>query len=169
MSVIVRALAALACCLLPACRLGPTGRTIRLTDLEHAPRVALPAAPPVTVADSTTLRDLCTPLGPRLGLLQVRSAADWSRLAAAAPGLGPRPDLRAGMVIGLACWAGTTLDGRRPVRIDGIRVYHGAGLLEARFQGGTFLPDGATTLETAYVPGLVALLAADINGTTFCP
>ncbi len=155
--------------LLPACCLGPAGRTVRLTDLEHAPRVLLPPAQRITVSDPKMLHELCTPLGPRLGLLQVRSAADWTRLAEAAPGLGPCPDLRAGTVIGLACWAGTTLDGRWPLRIDGVRLYHGAGLIEANFHGGTFLPDGQTTLETAYVPGLAAILAADVNGTTFCP
>jgi hypothetical protein len=161
--------AALACCLLPACGPDPAGRPIRLTDLEHAPRLMLPAGQRVTVADPKVLYELCTPLGPRLGLLQVRSPADWARLVQAAPGLGPCPDLRAGTVVGLACWAGTTLDGRWPLRIDGVHLYRGAGLLEANFHGGTFLPDGTATLETAYVPGLAAILAADISGTTFCP
>src|SRR5512143_772800 len=70
-SVIVGALAILAGGLLPACRLVPTTRAIRLTDLEQAPRVTVPAGQRITVADPTALHELCTPLGPRLGLLQV--------------------------------------------------------------------------------------------------
>jgi hypothetical protein len=164
--IVAVALSLLGCWTLPACGVG---RTVRLADLERAPRITPVAGQRVIVADPTALHELCTALGPRLGLLQVRRAADWDRLVRAAPELGPCPDLRAGIVVGLVCRAGTTLDGRWPVRIEGVRLYGGAGLLEARFRGGTFLPDGTMLLETAYVPGLTAVLAADVNGTTFCP
>jgi hypothetical protein len=73
------------------------------------------------------------------------------------------------MVVGLACWAGTPLDGQWPIDIACVRVHGGAGIVQARFIGGTFQPDGTAVLVTAHVPGLAAVLAADVNGTTFCP
>jgi hypothetical protein len=154
---------------LPACRVELAAKTVRLTDLESAPPMVVMHTQRMRVTDAEGLRALCTPLGPRLGLLQVRSVADWNRLAKVAPGLGRCPDLRCGTFVGLACWAGTRVDGHWPIHIEAIRVREGAGLIEAKFQGGTFLPDGTVALETAHVPGLATILVAEINGTTFCP
>lgn len=162
-------LAAATACLLSACHLGPREKTVRLADLEHAPPAVLARPQRVGISDPEALRELCSPLGPRLGLLQVRSVADWNRLARIAPALGRCPDLQCGIVIGLACWAGTPLDGRWSIHIAAVRVHDGAGLIQAEFQGGTFQPDGTAILETAHVPGLAAVLAAEVNGTTFCP
>jgi len=112
---------------------------------------------------------MSSPLGPRLGLLQIRTTEQWQRLARAAPQLGACPDLAHGMVIGLACWAGEPVSGTWPVRIDAVRVADGAGLLEAHFAGGSYLPDGSARLETVFVPAFVNVLVADIDGTMFYP
>lgn len=154
---------------LPACTGGPSAVTVTLEDLEAAVPVAITDTRRVYVSDPAVLHDLCTPLGSRLGLLQIHRTADWERLSAAAPELGPCPDLRSGSVIGLACWAGTPVSGHWPIRIDAVHLHRGAGLLEARFVGGTYLPDGAAVLETAHVRGLHTLLVANINGSLFCP
>jgi hypothetical protein len=155
--------------LLPACSQRAAPKTITLTALEGAPPVAVVGLTRVTIRDPEPLRGLVSPLGPRLGLLRVRSAAQWSRLTSAAPELGRCPDFGRGIVVGLVCWAGSPVDGQWPIHIDAIRLREGAGLIEARFQGGSYLPDGATYLETAHVPGLTDVLVVDINGTTFCP
>ena len=160
------ALAALPLC--SACTASRTPRAITLAALENAP-VALAQPQQITVADAAALRQICLALGPRLGLIQIRSAAEWARLARIAPQLGPCPDLRQGTVVGLACWAGTPVDGHWSVHIDTVRVCDGAGLVTADFAGGTFLPDGSAQLETAHVQGLAAVLAVDVDGTMFYP
>lgn len=142
---------------------------ITMDTLENAPPVATTAVQHAVIADPTALRELCTPLGPRLGLIQVRSVAEWTRLTRLAPHLGPPPDFRTGMLIGLASWAGTPLDGRWPVHINKVRVHDGAGLVTGAFEGGSYLPDGTAVMETAHVQGLAAVLAVDLNGTTFYP
>ena len=160
----------LACLVLgPACTAPSKPRTITMAALESAPPVLSTDVRHVVVANPAALRDLCMPLGTRLGLLQIRSAAEWERVARVAPQIGSRPDLRNGTLIGLACWAGTPVDGRWPVHIDAIRIHDGAGLVTAVFEGGTYLPDGTAVIETAHVPGLAIVLAVDLNGTTFYP
>ena len=152
---------------LSACSLPSDPKTITMTALESAPLAAISGTERITVSDPAALRQLCKPLGPRLGLLQVRSAGEWDRLVHVAPQLGPRPDSGPGMLVGLACWAGTPVDGRWPVHIDAVRVCEGAGLLIAEFVGGSYLPDGTARLETAHVSDLAAVLVVDVNGTTF--
>jgi len=119
------------------------------------------------VTDSHALRRLCTPLGPRLGLIEVRSPAEWRRLRELAPGLGACPDLARGTVVGIACWAGEPVDGAWPIRVEGVRMWQGAALVDATFRGGTFLPDGAAYLEAFYVAGLRDVLGVHFNGTLF--
>ena len=155
--------------MLPACRSVSAPRTITLAALEQAPTATATTYEHVVVANPQPLRALCTPLGPRLGLVQIRSAQQWALLAQAAPHLRPCPDLRRGILVGLVCWAGTPVDGHWPIRIDGVQVREGAGLVRADFRGGTYLPDGVTFLETAHVPGLAVVLAVDVNGATFYP
>lgn len=123
----------------------------------------------LVVADAEALRFLCTPLGPRLGLVEIHSPRQWEFLAQVAPQIGRCPDLRAGTLVGIACWAGTPVDGRWPVQLEAVQVHQGAGLLKARFRGGNYLPDGTARLETAYVEGLRAVLVVDVNGTDFYP
>ncbi len=121
------------------------------------------------VSDAAPLRALCTPLGPRLGLIQVRSATEWEQLARALPQVVHQPGYRTGTLIGLVCWAGTPVDGRWPVHIDRIRAQDGAVHLHADFRPGTYLPDGTARLETAHLGGSATVLAVDVNGTTFFP
>jgi hypothetical protein len=121
------------------------------------------------VADPLPLRELCIPLGPRLGLIQIRSARQWDLLARAAPQLGQCPDFSRGILVGLICWAGTPLDGHWPIRLDSVQVRDGAGLVHADFRGGTYLPDGVAFLEIAHVPGLATVLVVNVNGATFYP
>lgn len=154
---------------LSACTYRAPVRTISLTALESAPSKPITDAARLLVADTEALRKLCTPLGPRLGLVQVRNPQEWALLKRAVPQLGPCPDFNAGIVIGLACWAGTPVDGTWPVELESIQLRQGGGLLRARFEGGTYLPDGTARLETDYVKGLRAVLAVDINGTSFYP
>jgi hypothetical protein len=154
---------------LSACSSLSAPQTITLATLENAPPAATTEGRRVIVSDTTALRDMCTPLGPRLGLLQVRSAAQWARLVRAAPQIGPAPDFGTGIFIGIACWAGTPVDGHWPIHIDTVRVHDGAGLVTGAFEGGSYLPDGTAVLETAHVKGLMAVLAVDLNGTTFYP
>lgn len=142
---------------------------VTLQTLEDAPSAPRSCVAQVIVSQPDALRGICTPLGPRLGLIQVRNAADWARLAQAVPGLGSPPDWRTSILVGLACWAGTPVDGGWPVHIASIRVQDGAGLMEATFRAGSYLPDGVVYVETVHVRGVDAVLAVDVNGATFYP
>ncbi len=121
----------------------------------------------LTVTDSEAVWTLCTPLGSRLGLLQVRDAEAWERVGAAVPALGERPDMRRGIVIGLMYRAGTPANGRWPARIEGVRSCDGAGIVEASFAGGSYLPDGTGLLEVVYVSGVDRILAVEVDGVIF--
>ena len=154
---------------LSACHATSGFRTISLDALERAPTVAATTREHVLVTDPQPLRELCVPLGPRLGLIQVRSVRQWDLLARAVPQLRECPDFRRGALVGLLCWAGTPLDERWPIRIEGVHVQDGAGLIRAEFHSGTYLPDGVTFLDIAHVPGLAVVLAVDVNGTTYYP
>jgi hypothetical protein len=115
------------------------------------------------------LRPLYTPLGRRLGLIQVRDAGEWQQLLRAAPSAGPDPDFRRGIIVGLVSPCGSSLDGTWPFSWEAVRMYEGAGLLEARFNAGNYLPDGTTYLETAYVEGLAAVLVVSVDGVNYYP
>jgi hypothetical protein len=154
---------------LAGCALQPPTKTVTLTALETAPAEPLPAAQRLVASDSAALRSLCTPLGPRLGLLQVRSADDWRLYRQVVTAKQKCPDLQLGSVVGIVCWAGTPLDGQWPVSVEAVQVEEGGGLLKARFHGGTYQPDGIAYLETGYVPGLRSVLVVNVNGTSFFP
>jgi len=155
--------------LLPGCLLPPPTKTVTLSALEAAPATPLPGSQRLVASDSPALRSLCTPLGPRLGLLQVRNAADWRLYREVVPTAEKCPNLQRGSIVGIVCWAGTPLDGKWPVRVDAVKVEEGGGLLKARFHGGTYQPDGIAYLETGYVPGLRSVLVVSVNGTSFYP
>ncbi len=154
---------------LPACNSPSIVRTVTLDALENAPPVAPDNPQRVVVADSSRLLGLCTALGPRLGLVQVRSRAQWLQLRQAAPDIGTCPDLGTGALVGLACWVGTPVDGHWPVTINDVLLHKGAGLLRGEYHGGNFLPDGVTYLEIAHVTGLNTVLAVDVSGSMFYP
>jgi hypothetical protein len=121
------------------------------------------------VGDSRALQDVCTPLGPRLGLLQVRSPDQWNRLARILRLTRPCPDFGRGTLVGIVSWAGAPLDGAWPVRLDSVQVADGGGLVNATFSTGSYLPDGTAYAETAFVQDLQAVLVVNVNGTTFYP
>ena len=113
------------------------------------------------------MREMCVPLGPRLGLLQIRNHEEWERLASAVPAIGQPPDFRRGMLVGLVSWAGTPADGHWPVHIDAVEAYRGAGVVEASFDGGSYFPDGVGLLETICADGVRRVLIVDVDGIVF--
>ncbi len=140
---------------------------IQMEDLENAPIAGPVVTNRAIVAESPALNDMSTPLGPRLGLIQVRRPAEWSALQIAAPDVGPCPDLVHGSVVGVYCRAGLPLNGDWPVELDNVRVRDGAGMVSATFEGGSYLPDGTTYLEWTYVAGLTSVLVVEVNGLRF--
>lgn len=151
------------------CGTAPRARTITVSQLEAAPRVPQMQTARALATNPDALRALCTPLGARLGLLQIHSHAEWDSLRKVVPHLGSCPDLHLGMLVGLACWAGTPISAHWPIRIEDVRVCDGAGIVTGEFSGGTYLPDGAAFIELAQVPGLATVLVVDVDGTRFYP
>lgn len=152
-----------------ACSARPQILTVSLRTLEEAAAARPGPRTRVVVSDLAALGDAFRPLGARLGLVQVNSTEQWERLARLAPGLGPCPDLAKGSVVGLASTIGIPLNGRWPIHVQSVREHEGAGLLVARFDGGSYLPDGTTYLETVYVPDLATVLVVEVNGVRFYP
>jgi hypothetical protein len=152
-----------------ACSMHRVQQTVTVHSLETAPNVQPRETRRAIVAENTSLYDLCSPLGGRLGLIQVRSARDWSRLIQVVPQLGPCPDFSRGMIVGLASWTGLPVDGEWPICLESVRLHHGAGLVAARVHSGSYLPDGTTYVETAFVENLDAVLILDVNGVRFYP
>lgn len=154
---------------LSACGVSPVRWTISLHELETAPVNQLHATRRHIVSDPAAPRPLYQPLGRRFGLIQVCSEDQWEQLSHAAQHVGPCPDLRCGIVVGLVSEAGTPLDGGWPFRWQGIRLCEGAGLIEASFNAGNYLPDGTTWLETAYVERLRKVLVVSVDGSRYYP
>jgi hypothetical protein len=154
---------------LAACSIQPAQERLTIHSLEMAQKVCPEAPRRAIVSDCAALQDLCYPLAGRLGLLQVHSPDDWSRLIQVAPELGPCPDFSRGMVVGVVSWAGLPLDGEWPIALEDVRCCHGAGLVSAHFRGGSYLPDGTTYLEAAFLEDLEAVLILDVNGVRFYP
>ncbi len=151
------------------CQAPHSSRTVTEQQLESQPPKEVSDALRVPVADPGALRSLCVALGPRLGLVQVKSAADFVRLRRAAPAIGACPDLNRGTLVGLVCWDGTSLSAPVTLELDSIRVCNGGGLLEARYAGGSHLPDGSAELVMTYVPRMANVLVVSINGSRFYP
>lgn len=153
----------------PACTWHPPRRTISLQTLITAPTLERLPTRQYIAADPAALRPLSQSLGGRITLIQVCNRHDWELLGQAVGHIGPCPDFQRGIVVGLVCQAGTPLDGRWPFGWEAVRVHEGAGLLEASFAGGSYLADGTTYVETAYVEGLSAVLVVAIDGNRFYP
>ncbi len=151
------------------CRASHACRTVTEQQLESQPPKEVSDALRVPVADPGALRSLCVALGPRLGLVQVKTAADFVRLRRAAPAIGDCPDLNRGTLVGLVCWDGTSLSAPVALELESVRVYDGGGLLEARYVGGSHLPDGSAELVVTYVPGMANVLIVSVNGSRFYP
>jgi hypothetical protein len=159
-------LSALTACSACSLRSGPV---VSARSLENAPQTRPKMIRRAIVSPAADLQACYRPLGPRLGLIQIRSASDWEKLRAAAPELGPCPDLSQGMVIGLLCHAGQPVNGRWPIHLQAIRNYQGAGFATGEFEGGTYLPDDTTYIEIAQFTDLRGVLMVDIDGTRFYP
>lgn len=140
---------------------------VRLESLEAAERVVPQAVYRAAVENPDPLERLGAPLGRRLSLLQVRSAAEWASLRRAAPSLGAAPDFSRGSVVAIVCRAGQPLSHDWPIEIQDVRIHDGAGLVQAHFEAGTYLPDGTTVIEAVFVPGLAGVLVADVDGTRY--
>ncbi|HMQ17111.1 MAG TPA: hypothetical protein PKC49_14165 [Phycisphaerae bacterium] len=169
-----RAAARLACAGVAALTLGscaaPAWRSVRSEDLDAAPEAAASQVWHVRLTDPARIVSQSRPLSRRMALVQVRTCADWQALAEAAPQLGPCPELGRGMVVGLMYFGGTPLGGGEwPLELSTVRVFDGAGLVEAHFTGGSFLADGAGYVHLAQVDGLRAVLIVDVDGTRFYP
>lgn len=162
-------LALLTLALSASCTLSPAVRTVRLEQLEAAEDIPVRAVSRGVVSDPAALEPLVRPLGPRLGLLVVRTPAEWEALSRAVPGIGRSPNLTRGAVVGLIARVGLPLDGEWPASMERVQVSDGAGLLTVRFDGGSFLPDGTTYVELAQVDGLEAVLVVDVGDTRFFP
>lgn len=164
-----------------ACSTLPGPRGISLVALEQAEAVEPARVERWRVADADLLAPVSTPLGPRMMLVELRSAADWRRFVDAL-GVSPTspaahaaesdlvaPDFSRGMVVGVVSRLGEPLADDWPVSVDSVRSHDGAGFLAVRFAPGNYRPDGAAFAETAFVEGLAAVLAVEINGDRFYP
>jgi hypothetical protein len=152
---------------LASCASQPRVVAVSIAALESAAEVGPILTERSIVTDADALRPFYVALGPRMGLVQVHSAADWDRLREAAPEIGTCPNLARGSVIGIVCRTGTPLDGDWPIELDAVRIADGAGFVCASFHGGSYLPDGSAFLETTYVEGLNSVLMVDVNGVRF--
>ena len=150
-----------------SCASKPRTLTVSISKLESAAEVGPIHTQRSLVTDVETLQPFSIALGPRLGLVQVRSAGEWQRLREVAPEVGDCPNLSRGSVVGILCRTGTPLDGDWPIDLDTVRIADGAGFICASFHGGSYLPDGATYLETTYIEGLNSVLMVDVNGVRF--
>lgn len=154
---------------LSACSLNSRASIVTVQSLEEAPATRPKMIRRAIVSPAADLEPCFCPLGPRLGLIQVRTEDDWEKWRTAAPEIGSCPDLSQGMVVGLLSHAGMPVNGRWPIHLDAIRVYRGAGFATGEFEGGTYLPDGTMYLEVAQFSDLRSVLMVEIDGTRFYP
>ena len=154
---------------LSACGTHPRGRAISVCSLETASTSPPIATQRTLVSDTADLEHLYYPLGRRLGLFQIKTTDEWEALCRHAPELGPSPDFSRGIVVGMASRVGMPLDGTWPIHLQSMRIHEHAGFAIARFEGGSFLPDGTTYLETAQFDGLAVVLMVEVNGLRFYP
>ena len=156
--------------LLGSCSAQPRVLEVSLRALEQAEAVHPSGEIFAIAADESALRSLYSPLGSRLGLIEIARPQEWERLRAAAPGVGPCPDLRRGVVVGVLSRTGRPLDTDAwPIRLDTVRSIDGAGYVTAEFEGGTYLPDGTTYLALAQLDGVHSVLLVEVNGVRFYP
>lgn len=152
---------------LVGCHAHRSRRTVSLPQLEQGTLVLPTQVRRSQLSSDADLGPSYHELAPRLAAIVVRTEAEWGRLRAAAPEIGPQPDLSAGAVVGLISRAGSPVSGRWPLSIKHVRVSDGAGLLVGAFSPGSYQPDGAAYIETAYISGLETVLVVEINGLRY--
>lgn len=145
---------------------GPRLTTQELTAAPVAP-MEVPQFGPLS--DIPSLGSIYTPLGPRLGLVQVSTAREWQRLRAAAPWLLDEPHWETGSFVGMVSHAGQPLDDDPPIKLRYVRVLEGAGLVLGDFSSGSYLPDGSAYLTGTYVSGLKQVLLIEISDVRYRP
>lgn len=155
---------------LGACRTPARETTVTLEQLERAaPARVLPLGSAV-LADPAALEPSYHALNGRMGFYALHTPEDLARLHALAPHLPlPLPPPGRGLVVALASRIGTPLHERWPVRLRAARTVHGGALVEGRFAGGSYLLDGLTFIDAAYVPDATDVLVVEINGVKFMP
>lgn len=163
--------AAMACVLLntSGCRIGARVELIELESLENGSRLEPHALGLALVSDVAALEEAFQPLGPRLGLVRVRSSVGWERLREIAPTLADQPDFRHGLAVGVISRCGEPLDGVWPIEVDEARLFQGAVYLTVDFHSGTYLADGAAYLDMVYIPDGTDVLVVEVNGVRFYP
>jgi hypothetical protein len=157
-------LAPLYACSAPALR-----PAVSLSTLERAPAVEPTGVERWAIVDAAALDAVCKPLSRRMALIELRTAADWRRFERAVGLPLIPPDFARGAVVGVVSRAGQPLSGDWPVTLEQVRACDGAGWLTAHFAPGNYLPDGTAFAETAWVEGVAAVLAVEVNGERFYP
>ena len=147
--------------------MAPT-RCVSMDALEQGEPVVPRTVWRTIISDADSLEALRSPLGQRLSLLEIRSPAEWERLRHCAAEIGPAPDFRQGIVVGLMSHTGIPVNGDWPIELDCVIVHEGAGFAVGSFHGGTFLADDTTYVEMTQIRGLRAVLMVDVNGIRYC-
>ena len=152
---------------LPSCATRISVTHISLRALETAPSSRPRERTRAIVSDVDKLGSLHHPLNANIGIVQIRSIADWRRLNEVAPQPGPPPDFSRGIVVGVLSRAGMPIDGGWPASIESVQMVDSAGLLVSHFHSGCYLPDTTAYLESAFIEGLHTLLVVDIDDLRF--
>ncbi len=152
-----------------ACSAPGPARVVSAVELSEAARAATLPAGRSVVTDVSRLQPLLTRVAPELGVIQVRTPADWELLRSVAPALGPPPALEHGMVVGLVSLLGRPLGVDFPIEIHAVRVLDRAGCVSGTLTPGTFFPDALAFVDTAYVPDLHAVVMMEVNGIRYYP
>jgi len=155
--------------LLPACHRLSARETIGPRDLREARPLRPVAVQRVVCDDAVASLPFYRPLGPRAGLLVIRSTSRWKRLARLAPDLEPPGDLHDRVAIVLVARAGIPVDGGWPIRLRALRALSGIGYADIAFAPGNYLPDGTTYLEVAIFREVEEVAMADVNGSRYYP
>ncbi len=143
---------------------------VTLSELRRGAPLPLTRRDALVIADVQALGTAYRPLGPRLGVIEIRDDATWEALQRGqARPLANRtpPDFDAGFVVGLVSTVGTPMGSDWPIRLDTVREANGGLLLQGAFTSGTYLPDGVTYADIAYVRGGRTVLAADVSGLNY--
>jgi hypothetical protein len=154
---------------LTSCRATPAVRYVSADSIEAGITAAPTSTRRAMVLDPGPLGELYTPLGRRLGLIHIRDESDWARLCRAVSDPGPMPAFDRGSVVALVTRTGLPIDGQWPITIEHVRLCGGAGMICGSFHGGSYLADGATYAEIAFVETLRDVLIVDVNGVRYYP
>ncbi|MBL8878544.1 MAG: hypothetical protein JNG88_05435 [Phycisphaerales bacterium] len=140
---------------------------VHMETLEVAAEARLAEPQRAVVLDEALFARFVRPVNDRVALVEIHDEQGWQTFNAGCAGLGARPDFAHGMFVGVLTRLGQPLDGEWPCELQAVRVVDGAGLVSASLRGGTYLPDGMTCVDGAFVYGLKRALVLEINGDRF--